>query len=57
MAAQLQNASVSFGLILSLSKDEAVARPVDASSFDKLRVRRRQAELMASSGASALRGF
>ena len=29
-----------FGLILSLSKDEAAVRPVNASSFDKLRMRR-----------------
>ncbi len=34
------NAYVSVGLILSLSKDGAAARPVDASSFDKLRMRR-----------------
>ena len=33
-------AYLTFGLILSLSKDEATVRPVDASSFDKLRMRR-----------------
>ncbi len=33
-------AELKFGLILSLSKDEAVVRPVDASSFDKPRMRR-----------------
>ena len=33
-------AHLTFGLILSLSKDEAAVRPVDASSFDKLRMRR-----------------
>ena len=35
-------ADLTFGLILSLSKDEAAVRPVDASSFDKLRMRRMQ---------------
>ena len=34
---------LTFGLILSLSKDEAAARAVDASSFDKLRMRRKLA--------------
>ncbi len=33
-------AKFTIGLILGLSKDEAPARPVDASSFDKLRMRR-----------------
>ena len=56
MAALLQNASASPGLILSLSKDEAAAPPVDASSFDRLRMRRMQAVLAASSGASASQG-
>ncbi len=33
-------ADLTFGLILSSSKDEAAAPPADASSFDKLRMRR-----------------
>ena len=33
-------AEFTFGLILSLSKDEAAVGPMDASSFDKLRMRR-----------------
>ena len=49
--------SLSFGLILSLSKDEAAARAVDASSFDKLRMRRMQAAPVASGGALAVRGL
>ena len=40
--------SLSSGLILSLSKDEAVARAEHASSFDKLRMRRMQAAVQPS---------
>ena len=43
MVGSALGATSTFGLILSLSKDEAAARPVDASSFDKLRMRRMQA--------------
>ncbi len=43
MVRSARGASLSFGLIPSLSKDEAAARPADASSFDKLRMRRRLA--------------
>ncbi len=48
MAGSAPGASSAFGLILSLSKDEAAARPVNASSFDKLRMRRVQAAMQPS---------
>ncbi len=54
MAAPLQTACASFGLILSLSKDEAAARPVDASSFDRLRMRRGRASVRVSSASALL---
>ena len=40
MASSSRSLSLPFGLTLSLSKGEAAARPVDASSFDKLSMRR-----------------
>ncbi len=43
MVGSALGATSTSGLILSLSKDEAAACPVDASSFDKLRMRRMQA--------------
>ena len=39
-AVVIESIAVPFGPILSLSKDEAAARPVDASSFDRLRMGR-----------------